>query len=627
MCGIAGLFAPHFSHVDEDVRRMVTCMTHRGPDDDGFMRDGDFAMGMCRLSIVDLAGGHQPIQNEDGTLSIVFNGEIYNYAELREQLRQRGHRFRTHSDTEVILHAYEEFGAECVQHLNGMFAFVIWNTETRSLFMARDRMGVKPLYYAASANGFVFASEIKALLASPLVSKRLREEALWHYLTFRYVPSTMSVWSDVNKLPPGHVLTLDTRDMTPRVRRYWQVPSGMPQEDLSEREEQEQFAALFEDAVRCRLVGDVPIGILLSGGLDSSAVAAAARTAGGQPPATFSVSFRDGGDTDESAFARQVAAHLGATHKDIQIGQEEFESWMPSFARFGDEPLADSAAVPLFFVSKLASEDVKVVLSGEGSDELLAGYDFEFALRDIDRLTQQARLGAGMLRMLPKPLATTIRKSVDKYRLGRLFIEPTEVMRWMAPNMTSAFTSTEKRRLWPKAQAFEDSIEVVRRVYDTARAGDSLNTMLYQYAHDWLVEDLLMKADKMTMAASIELREPFLDYRLVEWLASRPGSSKLRVAGGRVEKKMLLRRYAAGRLPREIIDRPKVGFATPVLRWIREDRGGMVTRVLKAKDSWIRSFFDARVLDDLLLRSGTSDRHAVQIWHLYVLEHWARAWL
>jgi asparagine synthase (glutamine-hydrolysing) len=627
VCGIVGLFGPGVSGIEESLRRMMASIAHRGPDDEGALLDGDFAMGIRRLSIIDLESGRQPIWNETGTLAIVFNGEIYNYLELRECLQLRGHRFRTKSDTEVILHAFEEFGEECVNHLNGMFAFAIWNRVNRTLFMARDRLGVKPLYYAVNGGNFVFASEIKALLASSLVSKRLRQEALWHYLTFRYVPGSMSVWADVAKLPPAHVLTLDTRDMTVRTRRYWDIPSGDGGSDLSDAEEQEQFSALFEDSVRRRLLADVPIGILLSGGLDSSLVAAVVQRLRKSPPETFSVSFRDGGDADESEFARCAAKHVGAMHHEIKIGREEFESWMPEFVRFSDEPLADSAAVPLFFVSKLAAERVKVVLSGEGSDELLAGYDFEFALRDIDRVTRQARAGSRMLGMLPSGFASRFKASVGRYRVGRLFIEPTEVVRWMAPNMTSAFSSLEKRALWPTAPVFEESNELIRRVYDRSPTSDPLNAMLYQYAQDWLVEDLLMKADKMTMAASIELREPFLDYRLVEWLAFRPASSKLRMTAAGVEKKVLLRRYAAPLLPREIIDRPKVGFATPVLQWIREDRGGMVTRALKSSDSWVRSFFDARAVDRLVARAVTSAHAAEQIWHLYVLEHWGRVWM
>ena len=627
MCGIVGLFAPRVTDSLESARQMAATIVHRGPDDEGFLQDGPFAMGMRRLSIIDLSGGHQPISNETGDLSIVYNGEIYNYRELREELLARGHQFTTHSDTEVILHAFEEYGPQCVHRFNGMFAFAIWDRRSRKLFIARDRMGVKPLYYALGDGYFVFASEIKAILEAGLFTRRVRPEAIWHYLSFRYVPENTCIWEQVSKLPPAHYLTLTTDDMRLEVTRYWDIPSG-PSEPMDRQEELARFAELFEDAVRLRLIADVPVGILLSGGLDSSAVAAAVRRVHDAPVKTFSIGFRDGGEADESRYARLVADELGTDHYEMHVGQEEFEAWMPEFVWNADEPLADSAALPLYFVSKLASKHVKVVLSGEGSDELMAGYRFESILSYLAKATRQARVGSAILESLPAGVGSFVRRMTRDKPVERLFVPPAEMLRWMAPNMTNAFTSAEKRSLWHDAPAIEGSEALVRRVYDRAGTRDDLGAILYAYSQDWLVEDLLMKADKMTMAASIELRVPFLDYRLVEWLSTRPSTSKLAWNGnGSVTRKVLLREYAASRLPKEIIDRPKVGFATPVMTWVREDRQGLVSQALRGTGSWVRSQFQPEVLDRLLAQSGTNERAATQVWHLYVLEAWAQRWL
>jgi asparagine synthase (glutamine-hydrolysing) len=626
MCGIVGVLAPNVHDPLAIVRPMAGIIEHRGPDDEGFTSDGRFAMGMRRLSIIDLDGGHQPITNDSGQLSIVFNGEIYNYRELRDCLTGLGHRFRTRSDTEVILRAFEQYGPACVRRLNGMFAFAIWDSEKQELFLARDHMGVKPLYYAMNGVGFLFGSEIKAIIESRIVSRRINPEALWHYLSFRYVPEHTCIWEGVSKLPPGHTLTLG-RDLKPRIERYWDIPRDPPSDVLDATEDAAQFGALFEDAVRMRLIADVPVGILLSGGLDSSAVAAAVNRVHDAPVRAFSVAFHDGGDADESRYARLVADHLKAPYEEIRIGQQEFEEWMPEFVWHSDEPLADSASVPLFFVSRLASNHVKVVLSGEGSDELMAGYDFLQSLKDLARITDQARSGRAALRFFPPPVRKIVKRAVRGNRLERLFLEPGDELRWMSPNMTSAFTSMEKRALWEDAPPLEDSLDVVRRTYDRASRHSPLAAMLYVYSQDWLVEDLLMKADKMTMAASIELRVPFLDYRLVEWLASRPASSKLRLDAAGPTTKVLLRNYAATHLPPEIINRPKIGFQTPVMSWVRKDSNGFASRLLRDRNGWVRSMFNGAAIDRLLQRAATDQRAAVQVWHLLVLEHWGRRWM
>jgi asparagine synthase (glutamine-hydrolysing) len=627
MCGIVGLWNPNDPDPLTRARAMASTIVHRGPDDAGFHATDGLAIGMRRLSIIDLAGGHQPIFNEDGSLAIVFNGEIYNHAEIRASLEARGHRFATRCDTEVIVHAFEEHGADCVHLFNGMFAFAIWDARTRSLFLARDRMGVKPLYWTWDGTRFAFASEMKALVASGVVAKRLDERALWHYLTFGYVPGEAAIWDGIRKLPPAHRLTLTPRGGDPVVERYWDIPGPAP-EELTTAQRDEKFAELFEDAVRRRLIADVPVGILLSGGLDSSAVAAVVRKVHDGPVSTFSVAFRDGGVADESGYARLMARAIGADHHEIFIGEEEFSAFLPEFAWFADEPLSDSASIALYHVSQLARQHVKVVLSGEGSDELLGGYAFEETLRYVRQRERLARRSRPLRQLTPSWLASLVLARAPESRLARLLAHEDEVLRLLAPNMTRVMSSREKRRLWPAGPRFEDSMEVVRRVYDRAPAGTTLSRILYAYSQDWLVEDLLMKADKMTMANSIELRVPFLDYRLVEWISRQDDASKLRLdESGAATRKVLLRRYASGRLPPEIVERPKVGFATPTMEWVRTDHNGFRSRALGRPGAWVRDRFSPKVIDEIAHGAGFDRRATAQAWLLIVLENWAQRWL
>src|SRR4029079_7233186 len=401
MCGIVGIC----SSSDEDLRGMLEPMAasivHRGPDDDGFHYDRGAAIGMRRLSIIDLSGGHQPLSDESGERWIVFNGEIYNFQSVRPPLEAAGHVFRTHSDTETIVHAFEQYGPDCVHHLNGMFGFAIWDSRERKLFIARDRMGVKPLYYAWDGRRLVFGSEIKALLASGFVARELDDEALWHYLTFGYVPAPLTMWRNVRKLPPGHRLTFEPATAALCVERYWDIPYGKPGPALSADDEVRQFTDLFLDSVRLRLIADVPVGIFLSGGLDSSAVAAAVNEVHNTPLKTFSIAFHEGGRYDETPFARKVAEKLGTDHHEIRIGRQEYMDFLPELVYYTDEPLADRACIPLYYVSRLAAQHVKVVLSGEGADEVLAGYDFENVVAGWERRQRFLRVPSLLRSTLP----------------------------------------------------------------------------------------------------------------------------------------------------------------------------------------------------------------------------------
>jgi asparagine synthase (glutamine-hydrolysing) len=633
MCGIVGIAG---KRADADggcdlrpvLQRMTATIAHRGPDDDGFYTAPGVGLGMRRLSIIDLGGGHQPIANEDKKRWIVFNGEIYNYRELRPELTRLGHEFQTHSDTETIIHAFEEFGASCVHRFNGMFGFAIWDADKRTLFLARDRLGVKPLYYFWDGDTLVFASEIKAILASGLVRKELDPEALWHYLTFRYVPAPLTMWRGIRKLPPGHTLTYDAATRSVEISRYWDIPYDAPVEPLSDEQELEQFTERFLRAVRYRLIADVPVGIFLSGGLDSSAVAAAVNEVHNTSLKTFSVAFDDGGRFDETPYARGVAERLGTDHHEVRIGHDEFVDFLPEFVWFSDEPIADPASVPLYYVSRLAAQHVKVVLSGEGADEVLAGYTFERTVADWERLRRFQRWPRMLRSTLPDAIFRAVGRDDLSVRLRRRNLPPAEHSIATVPYMTRYFSSAEKRHLWPGAPDAMDSDDVVRAYYERAPTTEPLHQMLYAYCQDWLVEDLLMKADKMTMATSLELRVPFLDYQLVEWLARRPARAKVRRdASGRWVTKYLLRRFCETRVPRDVLERSKEGFPVPLDAWVAGTFGQKVREELVDNGSWVGQMFDRETLRGVLDRGRCSPQDAQRVWLLYVLELWARRWL
>jgi asparagine synthase (glutamine-hydrolysing) len=599
MCGIAGMIRYPASPETrrELVARMGAAIRYRGPDDQGSYVDDDVALGLQRLSVIDLPGGHQPMATDDGRLHIVFNGEIYNFRELRATLRQAGERFRTESDTEVILHQYQCHGLDGFDALNGMFAVAIWDRRSRDLHLVRDRMGVKPLYYFWDGRVLAFASEIKALLELPAVAAEVDPRAIWDYLTFRYVPGPGTVWRHIRKLPPGHRLSISACGGEPRIERWWDMPRPATLVPLSDEEATSSFGDLFADAVRRRMVADVPVGIMLSGGIDSSAVAAVAVESHGHHLKTFSVSFRDSPATDERTWARNVARHLGTDHADIEIGEREFVDFLPDFVRYTDEPMADLASVPLYYVSALARRSVTVALSGEGADEILAGYDFDRWLRS--RMSPDGELGD--LRADPVP-----------------------------PHMTNYMDSDAKRALFRADVDFPDSMNVVRAHLARAGAQHPLNQILYVYCQDWLVEDLLMKADRMSMANSLELRTPFLDYRLVEWAARAPISAKVgQDPDGAWRTKRVLRTFAERRLPAEIVTRPKQGFPVPVYEWLSGPLRSVAADLVLCADArlagWfrpaaVRALFDRGSADD----APVHDRH--RLWHLMILELWLRAW-
>ena len=630
MCGIVGVAGDLSSEEClQIVRRMNDEIVHRGPDDEGVWAEDGFGFGMRRLSIIDLSGGHQPIWDEPSGLGVVFNGEIYNYRQLREGLESRGHtRWSTNSDTEVLLKSFALAGEEAIHGWNGMFAAALWDTREKRLTLIRDRMGVKPLYYFWDGKTLLFASEIKAILATGLVSRTVNRQAVWDYLTFRYVPGPESIWQGIRKLPPGHTLRWRA-GAAPEEVCYWQ--SDVLSDEREERSEEEvdrEFAALFLDAVELRLVAsDVPVGVFLSGGLDSSAIAAAAVELGHRNFHTFSVGFDEGGEFSELPFARQVAKHVGAQYHEVFVNREQFLEALPGVVRAADEPLADLTLVPLLSLSRLARRDVKVVLSGEGSDEILAGYNLDEIEREWDRVRA--------LQRFPRPVletgaALTRLAMPERFQRRAQRISEVPLRDWnrsALPHITRYWEQGEKEALWAGG-AGADSGRVLAAQYAAARSNDPLQQLLSVYQKSWLVEDLLMKADKISMAVSLEARTPFLDYRLVEWANRQPNSVKIKRSGLRQYRtKNVLRRFCAKRLPAEILTRPKKGFPVPAYTWLRQGLDAWAVETLLGQESRLARHFqhDAvrRVIEDARLGVGDA---AHRVWILVVLELWLRVW-
>lgn len=548
MCGICGVVrVTPPGPVDEDIlRRMRDSMVHRGPDDGGLFISENVGLGHRRLSIIDLSGGHQPMSNADGSAWIVFNGEIYNFQDLRSRLEGLGHTFRTRSDTEVILQAYEAFGTACVEYLRGMFAFGIWDHRKRELLLARDRLGIKPLYYTMHDGTFLFASEIKAILQWPGVPREVDTIALGQYLRYRYVPGPRTMFRGISKLQPGHLLRL--KDGTVVIRPYWDLP--LDGEELSREHADRQLWERLEECVRLHLISDVPLGVFLSGGIDSSTITGLAVRHVPGPVQTFAVGYPHGQEDDETGFARRVADHFRTQHRVLTLDPGSFWDFLTRMVWFLDEPVADPAAVPLYFLAEYARRHVTVVLSGEGGDELLAGYGIYHKMLQIERLRRIPFLS------LMQPLAKG--RKMKRY------------LTWMGQPLHERYRGVsqvcdklEMRRLVEIDGP--DNDDFARECFERTAHLDPLRRMLYLDLKVWLPDDLLMKADRMTMATSVELRVPFLDHTLVEWAWRLPSDLKLHGATG----KYLLRRITADLLPAEILQRPKQGFFVPLRDWLR----------------------------------------------------------
>ncbi|NOT34365.1 MAG: asparagine synthase (glutamine-hydrolyzing) [Candidatus Eisenbacteria bacterium] len=617
MCGIAGVFDPAGGRpAAEWLDQACARLAHRGPDDDGVHLEDGVGLAFRRLAIVDLATGAQPLSNETGDVWIVFNGEIYNHVELRRELEGHGHRYRTLSDTESIVHGYEQWGDAVVEHLRGMFAFAIWDRPRRRLLCARDRLGIKPLYFTRAQGRVLFASEIKALFAFPGVERRVRVPSLVEHLTLRYTAAPDTLFDGIEKLPPGHLLIAEASGIT--TRRFWDV-AWEPKLEIGEADALTEVESRLREAVRLRLMSEVPLGALLSGGVDSSLIVSFMSELVDRPVQTFSVGFDAPGPYSELPFARRVAEHCRTDHREIMVTAADLLRELPRLVWHQDEPLSEPAAIPTYLVSQLARETVTVVLTGEGGDELFAGYP-KYAVEPWARTLSRwpAALRSVVLDGFVDRLPFGFRKLQVVARSARFRDEAERLSSWFA-----GFAGEERRRLLAPELAVHDRAGAAAfgRMLAETTARRPLDRMLDVDRRLWLPDDLLMKMDKMSMAASIEARVPLLDHPLVEWAARLPDRLKVRGLTG----KWLLKQLAYRRLPHEIIDRPKVGFTVPLSPWFRGPLRELVADTLLSPTCLGRGYWrpDAlrAVVEDHL--SGRRDR-ARELWTLLTLELWHR---
>jgi asparagine synthase (glutamine-hydrolysing) len=610
MCGICGVLSLDGGRPDlAFVRRMADSIRHRGPDGEGFYDDGAVAVGHRRLSIIDLATGDQPIFNEDGSIAIVFNGEIYNYRELREALIAKGHRFRTTGDTEVIVHLYEERGIDCVRDLNGMFAFAIWDAGREQLFLARDPLGEKPLYYAKTGTRFSFASELKALLRGADFCREIDPAALDDYLAYGYVPAPRTIYRSVAKLPAAHRLVV--RNGRVDVSRYWDPwPSG--RRSVTESQAAEELLALLTDAVRLRLRSDVPVGAFLSGGIDSSLIVAlAARQTSGLQ--TFSVRINALG-FDESPYARLVAERFCTDHHEIDVDVPQLDE-LPMLVRQFDEPFADASAVPTYYVTQAASRHLKVCLSGDGGDELFAGYS-QYRRGRIERCLDWLSL--------PPSVLETVATALPRRLPGVGLLTRMSLTGAARHQATVGLFSPRERRvlLHPDYRAAVDEHAWLLREAHARRELDEIERRMLADQLSYLPEDILVKVDRDSMKNSLEVRVPFLDPRLVAFVNGLPLSLKI---SGNIQKRLLRRLLREVGLS-ELADRPKHGFGIPLKSWLWGRLAGEVEHLLLSGEPRVARLLEMREVRRLLAESRKRGRDLTErVWALVWLEHWLRS--
>ena len=621
MCGITGKLSYDARPIaPELLAAMTDAVTHRGPDSAGYYFGEGIGLGHRRLSIIDLSTGDQPLTNEDETVWVVFNGEIYNFLDVRAELETLGHRFRTRTDTEIIVHGYEEWGAECVERFRGMFAFAVWDARARRLLLARDRLGVKPLYYASLPDGLVFGSEIKSILQDAAVPREWSPEAVDAYLTFEYIPGTGTIYRHIDKLPPGHVLVAENGHI--HVRQYWDLEFTGDGDSRRESEYLEQLDAVLRESVKLRLISDVPLGAFLSGGIDSTAVVAYMVETSDAPVLTTSVGFEEQA-FDELAHAKTVADHLGCQHHAV-VANPNVRDLLPRLAWHFDEPFADPSAVPTFYVSAAAREHVTVALSGDGGDELWAGY----ARHHVERWESRARRWLGpWLSGAAGHLGARLPHSIKGARaLGHLALSPADAC--ARKHAYAIFEGDEKRGLYTdgftQATRAFDPFETFRAAYRACGSRDPIDRALYVDVKTYMVDDILVKVDRMSMAVSLETREPLLDHRLLEFAASVPTSLKLR---GNT-RKYLLRRVLRPRVPASILERGKQGFEPPTGEWLRGPLAEMTHELLLDGRLRDRGLFEANTIARLWEEHRTERRdHRERLWTLVMLELWFREYI
>jgi len=616
MCGIAGIIRLSGKPASrEELSAMCAAMAHRGPDDEGLYLDADVGLGMRRLSIIDLATGSQPVRNEDGSVWVVLNGEIYNFQELRRELAQRGHSLYTGSDTEVIVHLYEEYGTDCVGKLRGMFAFALWDLRSKTLLLARDRLGIKPLYYVEKDGRLAFASELKALLQLPEVDRTLNWRAVNHLFTFLTTPAAEGIVAGVRKLEPGHVLTIGPGH-GPRIVRYWD-PRFEPDHGRTESYFVERLRELLEESVRLHMVSDVPLGAFLSGGVDSSAVVATMARLSSRPIKTFSIGFREEA-YNEAPHARRVAQRFGAQHHEL-ILEPDALGIIEDLAWYLDEPFGDASAIPTYMVSKLAAQEVTVVLSGDGGDELFAGYDRYV----VERRERRYRFVPSPIRRALAGVGNRMREGMTGRRfLSHLAYEGPEryldAVTYLGLEQKQKLFQPEVFQRLMGDDPWRESLACLRR-----HNGHWLSALQYLDLKNYLPLDILTKVDRMSMAHSIEARVPLLDHKLVEFAATIPARFQLRNG----TTKDIFKRAMRGILPDEVIDRPKQGFAVPLGRWFRGRLGGFLREHLLSERCRQRGIFNTAYIERLIALHEGGRPLDLQLWTLVSFELWCRTFL
>lgn len=620
MCGIAGFVTD--GEADADLlHSMCDSIRHRGPDDEGYFIDGGVGLGVRRLAIIDVKTGHQPIQNEDGTITVIFNGEIYNFPQLRSDLEAKGHRFATSTDTECIVHLYEEYADRCVEHMRGMFAFALWDARQQRLLLARDRVGKKPLYYRLTDRGIWFASELKALLQDPSLARELDLVALHHYLTFQYVPAPWSIYKGVRKLPPGH--TASYRAPKFALDRYWRLKFA-DKLVLSEDEAAEQLKDRILDATRSRLISERPLGAFLSGGVDSSVVVAAMAETMSGPVKTFSVGFEDK-NFDERYYARLVAERFGTDHHELIVRPNVLDV-LGKLVWHYDEPFADSSAIPSYYVAEAARKSVTVVLNGDGGDESFAGYDRYVANLMASKLRIPGRLQPLIGRIL-KGLPDGRRPGSFYRRAKRFSTVLLEGPETRYAHMMSYFANYQKQTLYSpemsRAVGDIDSYGLLRQAFSESDAPDLVDATLDVDVNTYLPGDLLAKMDIATMANSLEARSPLLDHKVMEFAAALPSHMKIRGRSG----KYILKKAARDWLPKEILTRRKMGFGVPLATWLRGDLRDLTHDSLTDSTARSRGYFEPSAVNKLLAQHEGGIDHSPRIWALLWLELWHRTFI
>ena len=626
MCGIAGFLNTDGSPADERlVCRMTDIIAHRGPDGSGHYISGEVALGHRRLSIIDLATGGQPMSNENDSVWVTYNGEIFNHADIRPELEAAGHRYKSHCDTETIIHAYEQWGDQSVTRYRGMFAYAIWDQNKRQLFCVRDRLGIKPFYYYWDGRLFAFASEIKALLQHPAISTQFNDALLPEYLAFGYASGDQTMFAGIRKLMPGHTMTV-TCGPSPRleIKQYWEAPCPTQFDDRPDHEWITECRSRLEHVVRMRLMSDVPLGMFLSGGVDSSAIAAIIKRQADGPVKTFSVGYGES-QFSELSEARQVAEQIGTDHHEVQISMEDFFNALPQLVWHEDEPITWPSSVSLYFVSKLARQEVKVVLTGEGSDELFAGYGrYRFYQINAEWMRAYSVVPRGMRRAIQNAIAdspllsASLRRKLGHTVLGR----GADIESLYLSNFYCAFGLKEQHKLLNR-EFNQNPYRSFLEYWNSTSASPTLPRLLFADQKTYLVE-LLMKQDQMSMATSIESRVPFLDHQFVEFAASVPPHMKLRGKEG----KYIMKKAVEDLIPRDIIYRKKMGFPTPISDWLLRPEASSIRDYLRDPHGILATYMNPAYVGDLIEKHDRGVHDATdRIWRLLNLQLWGDMYL